>query len=258
MTIINFKRNFIFVHPSRTAGSSLIIALLKYCDGEDIVCDDILKYQAKPWVPEVELKRFNPKFKKKLNIGRIRAFLSSFIKILPFIDKFKKFNYPPDFSLNFPLIVSKPIVYNHASIHDIKKITPNYFFENAYKFTIVRNPYTQFLSFYQKSDKKKNLLNFAKKYAKYFFNREISHFYQDISIYNKIIKFENLSQGLKELSYELGFQNNIYDDFKKIRASSNSKNMKKNKDILKIDPEIRGIIYSNAKKIFDDFGYEKI
>ena len=46
MTIINFDRNFIFFHPRRTGGSSLVLALLKFCSVNDKICDDVLALYA--------------------------------------------------------------------------------------------------------------------------------------------------------------------------------------------------------------------
>ena len=43
MAIVNFERNFIFIHPRRSGGSSLLFALLKYCNSRDLISDDLIE-----------------------------------------------------------------------------------------------------------------------------------------------------------------------------------------------------------------------
>ena len=87
---------------------------------------------------------------KKLNINGFYTFIASFIKVLPLVKSIFKFNYPPNFSLKMPLYIQKTDFkfYTHCPIKKVRKIVGNDFFNKAFKFTIVRNPYDQFLSFY--------------------------------------------------------------------------------------------------------------
>ena len=257
MTIINHKKNFIFVHPRRTGGSSLVLSLLKFCSEDDIICDDVLHDHLDKWIKFDLNKKFKPIMQKKINVDGIKHFVLSFIKILPFIKKFKKFNYSPNFSLKIPLFVEKPKFYSHTAVDEIKKVVNKEFFDKAFKFTIVRNPYDQFLSYYRASGSKENFLTFTKKEAFYFFNREISHFYQDSKIYNKIIKFENFEKDLGDLSNLLDLPENVFNIFKKIKANQFLQEGNKKMDISTIDDRSRELIYNYSKKIFDDFGYDK-
>ena len=67
MTVINYEKNFIFVHPRRTGGSSLVLALLKFCSANDKICDDVLSLYADQWIDSNLRSKFKPIMKKKLN-----------------------------------------------------------------------------------------------------------------------------------------------------------------------------------------------
>ena len=257
MTIINKKNNFIFIHPRRTGGSSMVLSLLKFCATEDIICDDVLHKHADKWIKQDFKYNFRPKFKKKFNTAGFKHLFFSCIKILPIIKNLKKFNYSPNFNLKIPLFVKEPEIYSHTKIDDVRKLSGEYFFKKAFKFTIVRNPYDQFLSFYRASDSKEDFLTFTKKNASYFFNREISHFYKDIKIYNKIVRFESFEEDLADLSRLINLPENVYDIFKEIKVNkSRPKNEKRIKSEI-VDGIAKNIIYKQAEKIFRDFRYKK-
>ena len=61
---------------------------------------------------------------------------------------FYKFTYPPNFNLNRPLFIENLTVREHSSLKSLKKVVGKHFYDNSFKFTIVRNPYDQFLSYY--------------------------------------------------------------------------------------------------------------
>jgi hypothetical protein len=257
MTIVNYKKNFIFIHPRRTAGSSLVLSLLKYCSSDDIVCDDVLNDHSDKWLTMNLKEKFKPIIEKKLNIVGFKNLLASIIKILPLVKYIKKFNYSPDFNLNIPLFIKEPKTYSHATVNEIKKLVTKSFFDNAFIFTIVRNPYDQFLSFYQASGSKKNFKKFTETQASFFFNREISHFYENISIYGKILRFENFDEDIKELSNLLKLPENIFYIFEKTKVNEFKSKKGKKLDLSIIDDSSKEIIYSNARKIFEDFKYSK-
>ena len=83
MTIINFNKNFIFIHPRRTGGSSLVLALLRFCSVNDKICDDVLSLYADKWIEKELSLKFKPKIKKKFNFNGVKTFFVSFLKILP-------------------------------------------------------------------------------------------------------------------------------------------------------------------------------
>lgn len=257
MTIINYDKNFIFFHPRRTGGSSLVLALLKFCSVNDKICDDVLALYADQWIDSKLKMKFRPVIKKKINVDGLKTFFVSFIKIIPFLKQIIKFNYPPSFSLNIPLFVSRPNLYSHATVDEIKNLCADSFFNNAFKFTIVRNPYDQFLSFFRASGTKKNFYSFTKDQAQFFFNREINHFYQDKNLYDKVIKFENFEQDISEISKLLKLEENLFPIFKKIKVNQFKSKEKVKMEKKIIDKKSQEIIFESAKKIFEDYNYNK-
>ena len=87
MTIINYDKNFIFFHPRRTGGSSLVLALLKFCSVNDKICDDVLALYADQWIDSKLKMKFRPVIKKKINVDGLKTFFVSFIKIIPFLKR---------------------------------------------------------------------------------------------------------------------------------------------------------------------------
>jgi hypothetical protein len=299
MAIINFERNFIFIHPRRSGGSSLFFALLKYCSSRDLISDDtivdyiglsslasefkkdngkslstdkrafqILKEAAeKPTnaaidstsdklafqiLKESEEKTIKKlKLKKKFNFRGYINFFASFIKIIPFAKSIFKFNNPPNF--NLPKFLENDVnLYSHIPVSKVKKIVGDKFFENAFKFTIIRNPYDQILSFYFAYHKNKNFKQFIKNESSYFFNKESELvFLKNQLPYNKIIRYENLENDLTDLSEFLKLPENLFEVFKNLNIH------KVKKDYSLIDYDSQEIIYKNAYKFFKEFNYSK-
>ena len=254
MTVISYKHKFIFIHPRRTGGTSLKLALLKFCGEKDIVSD--IKENQRKWITFKPTANYNLEVtSKKLNINGFYTFITSFIKVLPLLKSIFKFNYPPNFSLKIPLYIQKTEYkfYTHCPIKKVRKIVGNDFFNEAFKFTIVRNPYDQFLSFYMGYHSKRNFQEFTKKEASYFFNRENSDFHNKTLPYDKIIKYENFKEDIEQLSKLLKLPENLYEIFKNINASK----AYGKKDLNMIDKDSQKIIYKNAYHFFKLFGYSK-
>jgi len=248
MTVINYKHKFIFIHLPKTAGSSLELALYNFRGKKDIFSE--IDVRNKNYIP--------PPKKEILNINGYYNFFCSFIKILPFAKLIFKFNDPPDFNVKIPLLVENRILPQHCSIRVVKKMVGDDFFNEAIKFTIVRNPYDQFLSYaYHCFDFKKinheQFRKFTKQKCYYFFNKE----YSIISLnntfpYNKIIKYENLKEDIEQLGKLLKFPENLYEIFKNINALKYVE-----KDFSLIDKDSQEIIYKNSYRFFEQFGYSK-
>jgi hypothetical protein len=260
MTIISYNKNFIFIKSRKTAGTSMEIALSKFCGAEDVIAPigpfgEDERMLRKFLTPQNFLNKKKP---KKLNTALFRNFIFSLIKSLPLIKKIFKFNYPPNFTLR-PLFVENRIATECGSLKLLKKTLDNHFYDNSFKFTIVRNPYDQFLSFYhweifrKRVDPNKSIYDFTKSNAYYFFNLEKSILLDDNGKldFDLIIRYENLEKDLKMLSKRLGLNEEIYEIFKNIRTKANLR-----KKDVKLDEKSRKLIYKNAKFFFKEFGYE--
>jgi len=261
MTIISYNKNFIFIKSRKTGGTSMEIALSKFCGAEDIITPIGIFSER-----ERKSKKFpgpqnyiNKKKPKKLNITFFINFIASLIKSLPLIKKIFKFTYPPNFNLNSPLFVENRIASECTPLKVLKKKLDNHFYDNSFKFTIVRNPYHQFLSQYhwqiynKRFDPNESIYNFTKKNAYYFFNLERYILLDDNGKlnYDLIIRYENFEKDLKILSKRLGLNEEIYEIFKGIKAKANLR-----KKDIKLDEKSRNLIYKNAKFFFKEFGYE--
>jgi len=260
MTIISYNKNFIFIKSRKTAGTSMEIALSKFCGAEDVIApigpfgEDERKSR-KFLGPQNYINKKKP---KKLNTALFRNFIASLIKSLPLVKKIFKFNYSPNFILR-PLFIENRIATEHGSLKLLKKTLDNHFYDNSFKFTIVRNPYDQFLSQYhwqiyrKKFDPNKSIYDFTKNNAYYFFNLERSILLDDKGKlnYDLIIKYENLEKDLKILNKRLGLNEDIYEIFKGIKTKANLR-----KKDVKLDEKSRKLIYKNAKFFFKEFGYE--
>ncbi len=228
------------------------LALIKFCGSDDIV-SDLPEHKLTKWIGPTLTKKYLSSYNtKKLNIGGFYSFIISFIKVLPFVKSIIKFNYPPNFSLKIPLYVKNRLD-QHSTIKEIKGLVGDNFFNEAIKFTIVRNPYDQFLSFYTAFHNNRNFKEFTKKESSYFFNRENSIISLNKTMpYNKIIRYENLEEDIEQLGKLLKLPENLYEIFKNIRASKVTK-----KDLSIIDKNSQNIIYKNAYYFFKQFGYSE-
>jgi|TARA_Y100000294_G_C8507815_1_gene317452 hypothetical protein len=257
MAIISYKNKFIFIKGRKIAGTSMELALLKFCGRNDVV-GKLNDEHYNEWIGLKSAKKYiSSAQSKKINVKGFYTFIASFVKVLPLTKSIFKFNYSPNFSLKIPLFVEKNLD-PHSTIGEVKKIAGDDFFNKAIKFTIVRNPYDQFLSYYmsktylKKFDKEK-FHNFAKNHSYYFFNRE----YTIISLnntlpYDKIIKYENLKKDIEELGNMINLPENLYDIFKNILANKLS-GTKPNI----IEKDTKKIIYTNAYNFFKLFNYSE-
>ena len=226
--ILSYKNKFIFIKSQKTGGTSLEVALSNFCGDKDIIT---------PIFP-----KSNEDLRK--NFG---------------------FRGPQNYKTNAEVLVNNKIVkfefFNHLPISVLKKIIPEEIFNRYYKFTIVRNPFDQILSFYYwKVRGKLNTIsfsNFCEQNAKNFFQNEkkLISINNDLP-YNKIIKYENLQNDITYLDEKLNFNNELISIFQKIKLKSEYRT---NKNYEKICNLSKKIIIQEAYFFFKNFDYsEKI
>ena len=222
--IVSFKNKFIFIKSQKTAGTSLEVALSKFCGDKDIIT---------PIKPSS-----NEKIRKKLKFRGPQNYLAS----LKIHDREKKIEFV-----------------NHTPISVFKKIISKKIFDNFFKFTIVRNPFDQILSYYFYAIKRHSIKDsfklFCEKHAKNFFGDEKNIISIDGNLpYNKVIKYENFKYDLSEISHALKLNENLYDIFVKINLKSEYRNAKNYNIICNVSKEL---ILESASFFFSNFDYKK-
>ncbi len=257
MTIISYSKNFIFTKTNKTAGTSLEIALSKYCDDGDVIglIGDDEKIRRDLGFRTAQ--NYKGKLSKKINLGFFKGFLAWLIS-KSFLNKYFHFRYPP--TIFNKLFVENIIAEEHFSISKIQKLVGNKFYENSKKITIVRNPYTQILSYYHwqlyrnKISPDTTIYDFVKDESEFFFNNEISLLknLQGKINFDLVIKYEEIENGIKKLSQIINIKDSIYDIFKNIKAKGG---LKKKYDQL--DEKSVEIVNDKADFLFKNFGYKK-
>lgn len=121
--IVSHKYRFIFLKTTKTGGTSVEVALSKYCGGDDII---------------------TPIFPKDENMRRQLGFQGP-----------QNFNLPFTFSASglFNLIRyarrrKRLCFFNHMTAEQVKPFLPKDVWKNYFKFTIERNPWDRVVSLY--------------------------------------------------------------------------------------------------------------
>lgn len=181
--IISHKYKFIFIKTEKTAGTSIEIALSKFCGPDDIIT---------PISNEDEELRTKLKYRGPQNCF---APFSSY--------SFKNFK-------NLLLKRKRKLLYyNHINAREIKRICEKSTWENYYKFCFERNPWDKVISHYYwcyKSEPRPSLLDFIN-------SKKIEHLKQNgygaytidgIIAVNKVCRFENITDELEYVRKEVG------------------------------------------------------
>jgi len=257
VTIINYNNNFIFVKTNKTAGTSLEIALSKFCSSKDVI--GRISSEDEKLRKELGF-RSSQNYKKKYKKFNKGFFLGPIACLIDFLGLDKKFHLknPPRFFNNF--IVDNIIFPEHCSLSQIQLNVDEKFFKSAFKFTIVRNPYDQIKSFYRweiyrsKINKNTKFNDFLNKSCKYFFRQEKA-LMTDINgniNFDHILKFEDHNNGLLKLNKILDVDV-LFNSFKNIKTKSSTKHINIDFDNYSIK-----IINDEADFFFKNFGYKKL
>ena len=182
--IISHKYKFIFIKTNKTAGTSIEIALSKFCGENDIITpneaedEDIRKGLGNrgPQHYLAPLKDYRP------------------IDIYRYIARKRK----------------KDRFYHHISAKEIKQLVSEDIWNNYYKFCFERNPWDRVISFYYwrlKKNPQQTISEFIDSglpevlheygYGRYTINDKI--------VVNRVCLFENLSRELEIISKKLNF-----------------------------------------------------
>jgi len=179
--IISNKHKFIFLKSSRVSGTTLLFSLSTQCEEEDLISFNS------------NFNKIKKKTKKNFNIKNPNFFVTNLFFLPRFILKSNS-------SFLLKKLSSFYIKYlksEHIEAKKVKKLLNKSDFKKYFKFTIVRNPYDQFESYFYHS-KSIDFKNFCKRNAVKFFSKE-----------KKIISINNKIVADKVLKYEDGFKNLI-------------------------------------------------
>ena len=219
--IVNHKYKFIFIKSFKTAGTSLEIALSKFCSSKDILT---------PIVPEDEKIREKLGFTGPSNYNGMKEHMTA-------KDLKKRINHDIFNEYLKFVTVRNPF----------DQIISAYYWHNESK----KNK-KKFLFF-----KKKPITfdKFFSRKAHHIFQDEINRYTEDNKILvDDFIKYEAIENDIKQISKKLKLPENLFDIFKLIKAKSNinpprNERLKLNKtQVMKIE--------KLADKIIDLHGYK--
>lgn len=224
--ILSHKYKFIFIKTSKTAGTSIEIALSKFCNDADIIT---------PITPSDE------KLRKRLGYRSPQNY------IFPI----------PDALLPLPS-ASKPCkkFRNHSSAQQIRRCVGDIVWNSYYKFTFERNPWDRFLSFYYWRCRKNPHLSISellennglKRLKK--LGRKLYTINGAIAV-NKVCLYENLTDELEALQQHLSLPEPIDPPFAK---STYRKDNRHYREVL-TEEQLQqiGLIFQDE---IEQFGYE--
>lgn len=248
--IICHKYKFIYIKSMKTAGTSLEIALASFCDENDIISTD----------EDVE-----EKLKKKLSRGgqnnlykiprvsyrNLKHNIFQLIKLILI-----KFGIKFDHKVRFINFLNKEKFYSHIPAKNVKRMISKNIWDSYYKFTIIRDPVDQIISYYywcnkSEAERSKNSFEvFVKENSKEFFSKQKDIYtFENKIIVDKCIIFENFEDELNELSKKLKLPKNLFEIFNKIRTKDY---VRKKKDLSIANSQtIKNLIKENSSEILN-------
>ncbi len=219
--IINHKYKFIFIKSFKTAGTSLEIALSKFCDEKDVITkiepnDEIIRKKLKYTGP-----RNNDGMKVHMTASEIKNKINS--EIFENYFKFVVVRNP------FDQIISAFYWHNESK-------------KNEKKFFFFKKKSINFNKFFERK-------------ARHIFEDEINRYSENGEILiDKFISYENLKNDLSSLSDLIKLPENLYEVFKNIKAKSNIKPTKDKR--IELNKYHIEKIYEYADKIIKLHNYK--
>ena len=183
--IISHKYKFIFLKTSKTAGTSIEIALSEFCDEDDIIT---------PISPKDE------RIRSDLGFCGPQNFISSFkeYEFLDWINFFFKYKNK-----------RKRQYYNHITALRAKRLLGEKKWKEYYKFCFVRNPWDRVVSqyYWRTQEPRPHIFKFLKsKHFKDLYKKgENIYKINNEIVVDKVYKFENINSAMLELEKKLGF-----------------------------------------------------
>ena len=199
--IISHKYKFVFIKTEKTAGTSIEIALSRFCGDMDIIT---------PIVAADE------EFRKKLGYKQAQNYY------MPF-RLYSKCDWVEYLSRGY-----KKRFYNHISAQEIKKAVSNEVWDTYYKFTFERNPWDKAVSYYYWKNRNGSYKNFTE-----FMEAGAGGRVKGFDLYSiggkvvvdDVFRFEKLEESMELIKNKIGLPS--VPDLKTIKTKSGIRNTKK-------------------------------
>ena len=243
--IVSHSRKFIFLKTRKTAGTSLEIALSKYCGPEDVLAP--INYD--------EDMRRQVSGRGKQNYAR------PFLKLSP-IQMYRKLRRGEEVQI---------FTEHMTGVAAMKRLSPEVW-NSYFKFTIVRNPFDRMLSRYfwtmkarpdNREDWKIETLDQFLRYKADCVNENwLIYTRADELLVDDVVHFESFEADLARISPRLGLDHNLFEDMKSIHAKGNfrpedgAKKADKKKPAAVIGPNERAIIERLCAREIEAFRYD--
>jgi hypothetical protein len=199
--IVSHERKFIFLKTRKTAGTSLEIALSKYCGPRDVLApinfDEDMRRQVSG-----RGKQNHARPVWKLRPGQLYRYLRRGEEVEVFAE--------------------------HMTGVAARRLLGPKVWDAYFKFTIVRNPFDRILSRYFWSMKARpdlralwqieTLDQFLRYRAEYVNENWLIYTQGDKLLVDDVVRFESFETDLARVSARIGLDHNIYEDMKAIRA----------------------------------------
>jgi len=240
--IVSYSRNFIFIKTRKTAGTSIEIALSKFCKEQDVVTpispdDEITRRKLGGTLPQnfSNSPTFEIAYRHAIESGDIHS-----------IDTSRR---EAD---------TQKIFWNHMPALSVRQTISDQFWRDAYKFTIDRHPYEKVISQayfrferrYPRNNNFHDLLHNVVMEGRY---RNLDLYcYNGVPIVDAILKYEELPDCLRDISDLVGSDISLGLPRTKHQFRHDHRPAR---EIL--TKEQKRVVFSRCKMEFDLLGYEK-
>ena len=237
--IVSHTHKFIFIKTRKVGGSSLELAMSKFCGADDIIS---------PMGPPDEGLR------RELGVPGPQNYLMTLNR--------DTWRYHTARDVARYLLTRRPIhFYNHMSGPEIRRYIGAERFDSYFKFTLVRNPYDYARSMYywknQDPETRPSLSDWVVEHYGTIFPINW-HIYTeaDRPMVDYTIRYEALSEGLTEVSNRIGLPENLADIMKTIKAKGNKRPSKDKQRDDQFDERAIAHIERVSEREFAEYGYK--